>query len=170
MWDSAVKQSKAERDVLARIGGTLIQVQRTELMINFWIKHVMPKRAKPSKDMFEPKGKRPPLGRLIAELHRHVAVPKPFEATLKEFLDKRNALVHQIEFIPNWTLQHERGLIAANAFLDRLDALERKVRNVFDALLKAWNLEHGGAGQEGCLRPISDKAYLHLAKSLSPER
>ena len=160
-----MKQSTTEQDVLARIGATLIQIQRTELTINFCIKNVVPKRAKPSKGMFEPGGKRPPLGRLIAELRRQVVVPKTFEVTLSEFLGKRNALVHQIEFIPNWTLQHDCGLNAANDFLDRLDALERKVRRVFQALLRAWKREQGGAGR----RLLSEKAYFDLANSLFPE-
>lgn len=100
----AMKHSKGAREVLARIGATLIQIQRTELTINFCIKHVIPKTARPSKDMFVDAARRPPLGRLIAELHRHVAVSDSFKTTLEEFLDKRNALVHQIEFVPNWTL------------------------------------------------------------------
>ena len=160
-----MKQSTTERDVLARIGATLIQIQRTELTINFCLKNVVPQSAKLSKDLFDPGGKRPPLGRLIAELHRQVVVPKTFEVTLSEFLDKRNTLVHQIEFIPNWTLQHACGLSVANDFLDRLDALERKVRRVFHALLKTWKREHGGAG----LHLLSEKAYFHLANSLFPE-
>jgi hypothetical protein len=57
-----------EKDVLARIGETLIQIQRTEITINFCIRHVLPLKAKPAKDVFRPAGRRAPLGALIAEL------------------------------------------------------------------------------------------------------
>ncbi|CAN5167718.1 hypothetical protein BH10PSE10_BH10PSE10_02890 [soil metagenome] len=156
-------QTKDKRDVLARIGATLIQIQRTELTVNFCIKHVVPKTARPSKDLFTAEGRRPPLGRLIAELHRHVAVPDSFKDTLAEFLDKRNALVHQIEFVPGWTLETENGIAVAHQFLGRLEALDRRVVRVFDGMLKAWMLEHGGAGRDGALLPISEKAFQKVA-------
>ena len=161
-----LKHTKEGRDALARIGAALIQLQRTELTINFCIKHVLPKTARPSKDMFDTVARRPPLGRLIAELHRHVAVSDSFKATLEEFLDKRNALVHHIEFVPGWTLETEKGLAVAHRFIGRLEVLERRVSYVFDALLKAWKLQHSYIGHESRLRPMSDKAYRNLMESL----
>lgn len=163
-----MKQAKEERDVLARIGATLIQIQRTELTINFCIKYVVPKTARPSKDMFATDGRRPPLGRLIAELHRHVAVTDSFKATLEEFLDKRNALVHQIEFIPGWTLLTDSGISIANVFLDRLDAIDRDVGQAFAAMIRAWQIINGANPRKKGTRlfPMTDRAYQHLARSL----
>jgi hypothetical protein len=161
-----MKHTEDAREILARIGAMLIQIQRTELTVNFCIKHVLPKTARPTKDMFATAARRPPLGRLIAELHRHVAVPDSFRAILNEFLDKRNVLVHQIEFIPGWTLETEKGLAVAYRFLERLEGLERRVARIFGALLKAWTLEHGCAGRESRLLPMSDKAYQNLIRSL----
>ena len=168
-WNATVKHTKDKRDALARIGATLIQIQRTELTINFCIKHVLPKSARPAKDLFTAEGRRPPLGRLIAELHRQVAVPDSFRDTLAEFLDKRNALVHQIEFIPDWTLETEKGIAVAHRFLGQLESLERRVARVFGGALKAWQREQGGTGRDGALLPISDRAFQKVAGSLFPK-
>jgi hypothetical protein len=163
-----VKQAKDQRDVLARIGAILIQIQRTELTINFCIKHVMPKTARPAKDMFAPDGRRPPLGRLIAELHRHVTVADTFKATLAEYLNARNAFVHQIEFVPGWTLHTDEGRSVALAFLNRFDALDREVSQAFAAMLRAWQIANGAAPRKKGTRlfPMSNRAYQHLARSL----
>jgi hypothetical protein len=151
--------AKNERDVLARIGAILIQIQRTELTINFCIQHVLPKTARPAKDLFAAGGRRPPLGRLITELHRQVGVPNSFKDTLAEFLDWRNTLVHQIEFVPGWTLETERGIAVAHRFLGRLESLDRRVNRVFDALIKAWKLKQSS--------PLSAKEYNALMRSLT---
>ncbi|EKS35392.1 hypothetical protein [Afipia clevelandensis] len=153
---------KHERDVLARIGAALIQIQRTELTINFCIKYVVPKSARPSKDVFTSDGRRPPLGRLIAELERHIAVPNSFRDTLAEFLDKRNTLVHQIEKLPDWTLRTEKGIATAHRFLTKLEALERRVSRTFLAVVKEWQANQIG---DGHLQVISDLRLRHLLKS-----
>lgn len=125
-----------KKDVLARIGETLIQIQRTELTINFCIRHVVPRKAKPAKDVFHPAGRRAPLGALIAELRRQVDVPSTFKTTLQEYLEMRNTLVHEIEFIPGFTLLTDEGLIIAGEFLNRLKALDQEIADAFSALLR----------------------------------
>lgn len=110
-----MKRSSAQRAVLTRIGNTLIQIQRTEWTLQFCIKHVVPKTARPSKDIFDNDGRRPPLGRLISELHRQVVVANNFKATLTEYLEKRNIFVHQIEGLAGWTLHTDKGLNVGGA-------------------------------------------------------
>lgn len=124
-----------EKDVLARIGKTLLQIQRTEVTINFCIRHVLPLKAKPAKDVFHPAGRRAPLGALIAELRRQVNVPDTFKASLQEYLEMRNILVHEIEFIPGFNLLTEEGLVIADDFLNRLSTLDRQIADAFVALL-----------------------------------
>lgn len=159
---------KNERNVLARIGALLLQIQRTELTINFCIKYTVPKSAKPSKDLFAADGRRPPLGRLIAELHRRVVVADTFRATLAEYLDARNTFVHQIEFVTGWGLHTDEGRSVALAFLDRLEKLDREVSQAFAAMARSWQIANGAAPRKKGTRlfPMSDSAYQHLARYL----
>jgi hypothetical protein len=154
-----------EKDVLARIGETLIQIQRTEVTINFCIRHVVPLKAKPAKDVFQPAGRRAPLGALIAELRRQVDVPLTFKATLQEYLEMRNTLVHEIEFIPGFTLLTDEGLVIADEFLNRLSALDREIADAFYALLRKSRYSRS---VRHC-RKLSEKAHWALAVAIFPE-
>lgn len=163
--------AKQERDILARIGATLIAIQRTEMTVGFCTKHILPKAARPSKDLFAPDSRRPPMGQLIAELRKRVVVADTFKATLAKYLDARNAFVHQIEFVPGWTLNTDEGCSVAEAFLDRLDALDREVSQAFAAMVRSWQIANGAVPRKKGTRllPMSDRAYLHLAQSLFPK-
>lgn len=154
-----------EKDILARIGETLIQLQRTELTINFCIRHVLPLKAKPAKDIFQPVGRRASLGALIAELRRHVDVPATFQATLQEYLKMRNTLVHEVEFIPGFTLLTDEGRSVADKFLNRLCALDRETSDAFSALLHKSSYGRSASYR----RKLSAKAHYALAAAIFPE-
>jgi hypothetical protein len=154
-----------EKDVLARIGETLIQIQRTEITINFCIRHVLPLKAKPAKDVFRPAGRRASLGALIAELRRHVDVPATFQATLQEYLKMRNTLVHEVEFIPGFTLLTDEGRSVADEFLNRLSALDREISDAFSVLLRKSSYGRSAPHR----RKISEKAHHALAGAIFPE-
>jgi hypothetical protein len=154
-----------EKDVLARIGETLIQIQRTEVTINFCIRHVVPIKAKPAKDVFQPAGRRASLGALIAELRRHVDVPATFRTTLQEYLKMRNTLVHEFEFIPGFTLLTDKGRSVADDFLNRLSALDRETSDAFSALLRKSSYGRSAPHR----RKLSDKAHQALAAAIFPE-
>jgi hypothetical protein len=153
------------KDILARIGETLIQIQRTEMTINFCIRYVVPLKAKLAKDVFQPAGRRASLGGLIAELRRQVDVPLAFKATLQEYLEKRNTLVHGIEFIPGFTLLTDEGLVIADEFLNRLSALDGEIADAFSVLLRKSSY---GRSVRHC-RKLSEEAQRALAAAIFPE-
>jgi|SRR4051794_5242714 hypothetical protein len=154
-----------KKDVLARIGEMLIQIQRTEITINFCIRHVVPLKAKPAKDVFQPSGRRASLGALIAELRRQVDVPATFRATLQEYLKLRNTLVHEVEFIPGFTLLTEEGRSVAHEFLDRLSVLDRETADAFSALVRKSRYGRPTFRRQ----KLSEKAYQALATVIFPD-
>lgn len=129
-----------KHEIMARIGETLVQVQRTERLINFVVQHTLP--SDDLSKLFQLGGRRPPLGRLIRKLSAHVKVGKAFQRELDEFLFERNRFVHEIEFIEGWTLETVAGLKTASRFLDRLSRLERSVNRVFLKVARAWPTEN----------------------------
>jgi hypothetical protein len=153
-----------EKDVLARIGETLIEIQRTEITLDFCIRYVVPRKAKPAKDVLQPAGRRAPLGALIAELRRQVDVPLTFEATLQEYLAMRNTLAHELEFIPGFTLLTDEGRSVATEFLNRLNALNRETADAFLALLRKSSYGRSMLRR----RKLSAKAQA-LAVAIFPE-
>lgn len=128
-------QKSAEQEVLARIGATLIQIQRTELFINACVQTLLP-----NKDLSTlwVGGRRPMLGPLLKQLKEHTTIAKDFELTLRTFLIERNRFIHNLEFQPGWTFLSEVGIKAANRYLDRIERLEHKVSKAFTRFHKAY--------------------------------
>jgi hypothetical protein len=61
---------------------------------------------------------------------------------LQKFLKMRNTIVHDIDQIPDWSLDTQDGIAGAHRFLSELLRLSEIVEGVFTGIMRAWQEEN----------------------------
>ncbi|HXW73001.1 MAG TPA: hypothetical protein VEK34_16525 [Methylocella sp.] len=161
--------SAEQRDILARMGLALLFIQTTEFVIEFCMKYVLPAGGVVTLEMLESQrsGERKrTLGQFLRELRKRVDLDDRFDAILDEFLQKRNELIHRIDDIPGWSLDHEEGLRAARGFMDRVMQLNHVVLEVFSGLVRAWQSQEQITTEFDSLLGDIDQIYSSLASRI----
>jgi hypothetical protein len=136
--------SEEQKDILTRMGLALLFIQTTERVIQACMTYALPAGGVVTLEMLERlqgDERRRTLGQYLTELRKRVELDDQCDALLEEFLEKRNALIHRIDAIPQWSLDHDQGLGAARRFMDRLIELNAVVLRVFLGLVRAWQTQ-----------------------------
>ena len=129
---------KARREILLRMGLTLVLMQATEMVINACLTYALPEGGVLTLEPLKADQKKRTLGQFLTELRKRVDIDEHFDLILEEFLDKRNTLIHRIKDVPGWSLDNEQGCLIAYQFVNRLMTVNESVCDTFTALLSMW--------------------------------
>lgn len=108
------------------------------------------------------------LGKLLSKLRERVSVEASFDSLLKSFLKNRNTFVHEMSFLPGWTLETEAGRRVAIEFLERYSQELSQVHRIFVAFVRedrSGRQAHIPKGSESFFA-IIDKLYVPLVSGL----
>jgi hypothetical protein len=134
-------------DLLARIGVALLTVQTAERALRLITTFVLQKSGSIAPEELLAQSeteRRKTLGYFLAELRKRAAIDPHFDATLAEFLRRRNTLVHNLSDFPGWDIHTHRG-IHAGGFVNELIGMTEEVLKVFAGLVRAWQIQIGEA-------------------------
>lgn len=137
--------SKEQKDVLYRVGATLLLIQSTERIIDTCLQLALPGTPLTLERMTRERNQhsKPTLGQFFRKLRQRVDLHPQFDALLDSYLERRNTLIHRLDEIPGWSLGCPEGREVALSFLDCLIRLDDTVRGVFIGLLHAWQMQQG---------------------------
>jgi hypothetical protein len=130
-----------EKNVLTHIGVALLLVQTAERVIHSCLTLPLSGEAGVTLEALEAQSedaRKKTLGYFLKELRKRVDLDDSFDATLGDFLDKRNILVHRVEDAPGWDLSNEEGRANALQFIDGLIRSAGHIIKVFVGLMRAW--------------------------------
>lgn len=131
--------TEEQKEVLVGIGVATIAAQHTERLLDFSLTYVLQVRGALTVESLRKHNlSKRTLGQVLSTLREHIGVEDRFDAYLTEYLNKRNALVHDLQRIPGWSLNSKDGIATAHAFLHRLLALDKIIVQVLVALFRAW--------------------------------
>lgn len=138
--------SPEEEKLLVSVGAALLLLQTTEKVIKLCMTVVLPKSDPLTLGTLQRQEKverKKTLGYFLTELRKRADLAPEFDATLEEFLEKRNIFIHNISDIPGWKLASKDGRAVAHQFVGRLIELNNKVLKVFIGLVSAWQKQIG---------------------------
>lgn len=130
-----------QKDILMRVGAALIFVQSAERLIRTCMTFVLQKDEPLTLEKLERQTdaeRKKTLGYFLAELRKRAALDEGFDKLLRDFLEQRNLLVHDVDSIPGWNLQSSDGCKRAREFIDAFILSTLEVQKVFFGLLLAW--------------------------------
>ncbi|WP_434151295.1 hypothetical protein ACR2R6_06990 [Methylocaldum gracile subsp. desertum] len=135
------------RNLLAKIGYLLLDVQSTERAIRLCAKVALPKLEQLLTGLGErlqnEEYEHRTIGQMLRELRKRAAFQSDFEEVLERFLKHRNFLAHDLANTPGWNMKTQEGVEASNAFLNELLKDSRLVRSVFVGIINAWRVQSG---------------------------
>ena len=136
-----------QSEALAALGATLLLVQSAEHMIKFCMQLVLQRDGEGLtyeilKDQERAEAKKT-LGYFLVQLRQRVELAPEFDEQLREFLELRNTLAHNLADVPGVGFSKPHELPAAKAWCLRLAGLANHVLNVFAGLARAWQRQVG---------------------------
>ena len=141
------KISPEQKHVLACVGFMILHMQVIEKLIHLCVAYVFPKTPLHKLSMAALLETADALrdrtvGNLLRELRKRVGIDEEFENVLQKFLKMRNTIVHDIDQIPDWSLDSQDGIAVAHRFLSELLRLSEIVEGVFTGIMRAWQEEN----------------------------
>jgi hypothetical protein len=130
--------------LLARLGATLLNIQTAEKIIRFCLTYVIQRQelTVESLQTQEADEARKTIGYFLAELRKRVEVEVAFDEVLRQFLNLRNIVVHNLDKEPRWGLEKANYESSAE-FLDQVSDVTWEVINVFAGLMRAYQRQTG---------------------------
>lgn len=146
--DADYEADSMDREVettLMAMGTALVSIQMTEKLLRVLLTYVFQKQrlTLESLERQQSAERRKTIGYFLAELRKRVDVEPSFDAVLSEFLDKRNAFVHDLAEVDGLNLQSPEGIAVAKRFVHLLLHLNDQVTSVTLGVLRAWQKQVG---------------------------
>jgi hypothetical protein len=140
-------RSSLQKDALAAVGGALVIVQMAERMIKLCMQFVVQKgdgalTYEKLKSQQADEAKRT-LGYFLGQLRQRVEVEASFDDRLREFLEMRNQLAHDLSEVAGLGFSEPKELEFAVEWAGKLSGLALQVHNVFMGLARAWQHQIG---------------------------
>ena len=135
-----------QKDALAAIGGTLVVVQMAERMIKFCTGYVLLKDGSLSLEKLashKVEESRRAVGHFLEQLRQRVQIEPAFDQHLRDFLDLRNKLAHNLSEVPGLGFQSSDEIAFTVNWAGKLSGLALHVHNVFMGLARAWQEQIG---------------------------
>jgi hypothetical protein len=133
--------TESQKDLLIRIGVTLMLVQTVERILRLTMTFVFQKTSPLTLEAIETQQeaeRRKTLGYFIAELKKRVDVHPSLEQGLSQFLTMRNAFVHNLSDVPGWDSDSDEGCAHSMKFVNQLFSLSQTVLKVFTGVIRSW--------------------------------
>src|SRR5438105_6374912 len=141
------KISPEQKHVLACVGLMILHMQVIGKLIHLCVSYVFPKTPLHEISVVAlletaDAMRNRTAGNLLIELRKRVGIDEEFENVLKKFLKMRNTIVHDVDQIPDWSLDSQDGIAGAHRFLSELLRLSEIVEGVFTGIIRAWQEEN----------------------------
>jgi hypothetical protein len=130
-----------QQKVLMHLGAALLTIQGAERTIGFCLRCCLPDDASLSMETYVDAAgalQKRTLGQFLAVLRTRVDLDDSFDAVLRDFLERRNQLIHRADDIPGWDIATPAGCDAALQFIDTTFRLAQRVTFVFAGLARKW--------------------------------
>ena len=136
-----------QKEILAQVGTALVVLQAVEQIIRLVTTYVIQGPEPLTIEYLESldrKERNKTIGFLICKLRERVDLDETFDNTLRQFLEMRNSLVHNLNEIPGgWSLDSEQGRDLAQKFLSKFGHAINVVLSVFLGLIRSWQEQVG---------------------------
>ena len=134
------------RTLCANIGGAVVACQAAEKLINLSLQWLFPKepiRNVEMLDQLEDQHRRRTLGHFIRALRDRVGLAPEFDSLLRDFLEHRNTLVHDLERVEGHTFATAEGFCRMNEYALRVTEEALRLTEIFAAFMDAWSDQIG---------------------------
>jgi hypothetical protein len=136
--------SEEQKRVLCALGIALLSAQTAERLIDACLTYIIQLDGPLTLELLsQHRNRKRTLGQILCAMRLHIDVEDQFDATLSEFLEKRNVMIHRLDDV-NWSLESDAGIVVAKEFLSRLLRLSETIMQVFGALADAWARQNPG--------------------------
>jgi uncharacterized protein YutE (UPF0331/DUF86 family) len=127
-----------QSEFLSRIGKTLLQVQRTEHLLQICISYFLPEADTLEEIESQAENdRRKTLGQLCQLMRQRIVIDQTFGEQLKQFVSERNEFAHRFLKVDGVSFATDEGLRKGIDFLKNLEAQSIAVRNVVQGLMDA---------------------------------
>lgn len=161
------------RTLCASIGAAVVACQGAEKLINLALQLLFPEepiRTVEMLEQLEEQHRRKTLGYFIGALRERVGLAPEFDTLLREFLEHRNTLVHDLEREDGHTFTSRDGFQRMNAYAQRVSREALRLTEIFAAFIDTWSDQVGIRDKLRAKQPeVYDSAFFtNIRETIAP--
>lgn len=127
-----------EEDVILLLGYVVFEAQETEATLHLALSVICGLSVAESIDHLQKIYAKKTLGQFLTAVRDKIGLRESFDGFMKEYIDQRNFIVHNLSRCSIFSLYTEDGRSKLTNFLTNFRYTNRKVKLTFMALIEAW--------------------------------